>query len=121
MTPGAIATRFNDAINARDLGALVALMTDDHAFVDSAGSRVDGKDRCRDAWAGFFAAFPDYCNHFDAIVDRADTAIIRGRSECSQAALAGPALWVARARDGRLAEWRVLDDTPANRAQLGID
>jgi hypothetical protein len=34
---------FNDAINARELAALTALMTDDHRFVDSAGATVDGK------------------------------------------------------------------------------
>lgn len=35
MSHSAIANRFNEAITARDLDALVALMTDDHALVDS--------------------------------------------------------------------------------------
>ena len=46
----AVVTAFNDAINARDLDRLGALMTDAHRFVDSVGATVDGKDACLDAW-----------------------------------------------------------------------
>jgi hypothetical protein len=35
--------------------------------------------------------------------------------------LTGPALWVAKARDDKLAEWRVYEDTPTNRFTLDID
>ena len=55
---------FNDAINTHDVDRLAALMTDDHRFIDSAGQVVDGKQACVEAWRGFFAAFPDYRNHF---------------------------------------------------------
>jgi hypothetical protein len=39
---------------------------------------------------------------------------------CSDVRLDGPALWTAKARDSKLAEWRVYEDTPANRHMLGI-
>ena len=32
----------------------------------------------------------------------------------------GPALWVAKASDDRIAEWRVYEDMLANRRLLGI-
>lgn len=103
---------FNDAINRRSLDGLVALMTDDHRFVDSAGSVVEGRDGCRAAWASFFAAFPDYRNVFDDIVLLAEGQVeITGHSECSVAELAGPATWRAEVRDDLVAEWRVEDPT----------
>ena len=36
------------------------------------------------------------------------------------AALDGPAIWTARIEDGKVSEWRLYEDTPANRARLGI-
>jgi ketosteroid isomerase-like protein len=41
-----------------------------------------------------------------------------GHSVCAEASLAGPALWTATTRDGRVAEWRVYPDTPDIRAKL---
>ena len=99
---------FNDAINARELAALTALMTDDHQFVDSVGATVDGKAACVEAWRGFFAAFPDYRNVFEDVRSRAPGVVeVTGRSECSVAALHGPARWRAVVRDGHIAVWQV--------------
>ncbi len=116
----AIANAFNDCITARDLDGLVALMTDDHAFVDSAGGTISGKVAAREAWRGFFAAFPDYRNHFDRVEVRGELVAIAGRSTCSVTALAGPALWSARISGDRIAEWRVYDDVPETRSALGL-
>ncbi len=115
-----IAIRFNDAINARDIEALVALMTDDHRFVNTEGTVFEGIDRCREIWSGFFAAFPDYRNHFDTVTEKDGTVVIAGRSTCSDARLAGPALWSAIIVDDAVGEWRVHEDTPAGRARLGL-
>jgi ketosteroid isomerase-like protein len=105
----AVALRFNDSINARDLAGLSALMTDDHTFVDPAGERVEGKQACVEAWRGFFAAFPDYRNLFTGTTTDGDTVAITGYSECSVPELAGAARWTARVRDGKVAQWRVSD------------
>jgi ketosteroid isomerase-like protein len=102
------ACAFNDAINARDLGALTELMTEDHRFVDSEGATVDGKAACTEAWRGFFAAFPHYRNVFEEVSSCAPGVVdIVGRSECSVAALDGAARWRAEVRDGRIALWQV--------------
>jgi hypothetical protein len=71
-------------------------------------------------WRGFFAAFPDYRNIFDQLEVEGDRVIVVGRSTCSDGRLDGPALWTAKVRDGRLAEWRVYSDTPTNRHTLGV-
>jgi hypothetical protein len=44
-----------------------------------------------------------------------------GRSVCStEAALDGPAIWTVRTEGDRVSEWRVFDDTPESRRQLGL-
>jgi ketosteroid isomerase-like protein len=121
MDPRALTIEFNERINNRDVDGLGTLMTDDHTFNDTADHAIRGKSDCLEAWRGFFKSFPDYRNAFDwFVVDDARVVIVGGRSSCSDARLDGPALWVARARDDKLAEWRVYEDTPANRRALGI-
>lgn len=111
---------FNNCINERDLEALSSLMTDDHTFIDSASGVVSGKQACIDAWKGFFAAFPDYRNDPERIVPNGNKVVAIGHSHCSDERLAGPAIWQAMITGNRVAEWRVFEDTPANRLALGI-
>ena len=115
-----VALTFNDRINEHDLDGLTDLMTDDHTFVDSEDGVVDGRSACREAWWGFFNEYPDYRNNFASATSAGEVVTITGRSECSDPLLAGPALWRAVVRDGLVAEWRVFDDSPASRAELGL-
>ena len=115
-----VATNFNSRINARDLDGLVRLMTDDHTFVDTEGATVIGRAACREAWQGFFEAYPDYRNLVATIGANGNLVTMVGRSECSQAELDGPALWSAHIRGDQVAEWRVHHDTAENRAALDI-
>jgi ketosteroid isomerase-like protein len=117
----AIVLRFNSCITARDIDALAALMTDDHRFIDSAGHVVIGKATVLRAWKGFFAAFPDYRNIFDRIDVTDGVVVMAGRSACADMRLDGPALWRARVRDGRVAEWQIYEDTPEHRRELRFE
>jgi ketosteroid isomerase-like protein len=119
--PDRAAIAFNEAINRRDIDALGALMTDRHTFVDSEGMVVAGKEDVLSAWTGFFEAFPDYRNDWSRVIRMGDRLIAVGRSTCStQPALDGPALWTVSTAGDKVSEWRVYEDTPANREQLGI-
>ncbi|MFC5218447.1 nuclear transport factor 2 family protein [Streptomyces coerulescens] len=120
MGPGEVVRRFNAAINDRDLDGLASLMSEDHTFVDSGGGAVRGKQACVEAWRGFFAAFPDYRNTFTGLSVRDDVVAVSGHSECSRPELAGPALWTARVTGTHVDEWRVYEDTPAVRRELGL-
>jgi 8-oxo-dGTP diphosphatase len=120
VDPVRLVRLFNDRIGARDIAGLAALMTDDHAFVDSAGAAVEGRPACVDAWRGFFDAFPDYRNVFASVTARGDEVVATGHSLCAEPALAGRALWQASVRSGRVARWRVYDDTVHNRRTLGL-
>lgn len=115
-----VAASFNDCINRRDLAGLSRLMTDDHVFIDTANNVVSGKERCVEAWKGFLAAFPDYRNQFDRVLLTSNQAVIVGKSVCSDVRLAGPALWTVGMVGDLVAEWRVYEDTNANRALLGL-
>jgi ketosteroid isomerase-like protein len=106
----AVVVAFNGAINRRDIEALGALMADGHRFVDVEGHSVEGKPACVEVWRGFFASFPDYRNVFDEVRgDGAGSVEIRGRSECSDPALDGPARWHAEVRDGLVVLWQVTE------------
>jgi len=120
VDPRTLTITFNQHINDQDLNALATLMTDDHTFIDTTGHPIRGKSMCLEAWRGFFTAFPDYRNIFDRLEVDEDRVAVVGRSSCSDVRLDGPALWAAKVRDGKLAEWRVYDDTPTNRHTLGI-
>ena len=113
---------FNDAIAARDLNTLGRLMTDDHAFIDSDGNVVAGRDAVLEAWRGFFDSFPGYRNVWTQLMSSGDELIAIGRSVCAiDPELDGPAIWTANVRGNKVSEWRVYEDTPENRIPLGID
>lgn len=118
--PKLTVSRFNGFINASDIEGLSAMMTEDHTFIDSANQKVVGKLGCIRAWQGFFAAFPDYQNHFEHVSANEELVAVMGRSSCSDARLDGPALWSAKVRDDHVSEWRVLEDTVPNRRLLGL-
>jgi len=116
-----VALQFNEAITNRDIDMLATLMTDDHAFIDSANTEFRGKDKALQAWRGFFEAFPAYKNVFDRVETKADTVVMLGHSICpNNKELDGSAIWTAKVNGGKLAEWRVYEDTPENKKHLGI-
>jgi ketosteroid isomerase-like protein len=120
MTASEIATAFNERINARDVDGLSALMTDGHSFIDTEGAAVTGKAACMAAWRSFFSAFPNYRNVFERVIERGDTIVAIGRSECSDPRLAGPAVWTAKIADKRVSEWRVWEDNAETRRALAL-
>ena len=116
----AVTVRFNEMINARDLDGLAGLMPEDHRFIDTTGHVVAGKSACLEVWRGFFAAYPTYRNVFVSIREHDGVVTVVGHSICSdEPGLDGPALWTAHIRGSLITEWRVYDDTPEARRQLG--
>jgi ketosteroid isomerase-like protein len=121
MSPEEVANRFNACINRRDLSGLAELMTEDHVFTDTLGASVRGKAGCLDAWRGFFEQFPDYRNTFTSLIARGDLTIAVGYSTCAVEALDGPAVWTAEVKDDKVSHWRVYEDTPELRMELGVE
>ena len=54
------ARAFVDAINAGSIDKLAAMMTEDHVFIDSDGTKSLGKSKMVAGWSDYFAMVPDY-------------------------------------------------------------
>lgn len=117
----AMAIRFNERISSGDLDGLAQLMSEDHTFIDTAGTEVIGKTACLEAWRGFFEAFPEYRNVFEAVSTKGNETAIAGRSFCpGHPELEGPALWTIVVHGDQVVKWRVYEDTAEVRLRLGL-
>jgi len=81
MTPRKTALAFVEAINAHDPQRLAALMTDDHIFIDSDGTRQTGKDGLRRTWRDYFTMVPDYRIHIEETLAQGQAVALLGQAE----------------------------------------
>jgi ketosteroid isomerase-like protein len=126
--PTEVVLAFMERINAGDVDGIVALLTDDHVFVDGLGNRVVGKEKMRGGWKYYFSMFPDYrVSHEEVFADR-DVVAVFGSATGTLAVKGAlpkenhweaPAAWKAVVRDGKIAEWRVYCDNQPARKILG--
>ncbi|MGD1101535.1 MAG: nuclear transport factor 2 family protein [Terriglobia bacterium] len=114
-----VARAFVNAINHQSAEEIAALMTEDHVFVDSLGTKTKGKQRMKAGWEGYFRMVPDYTIVIDetfvdgAVVVMLGTAqgtystdgVLRPEDKWST-----PATWRAVARGSFVAEWRIYAD-----------
>ena len=118
--PKLIVLLFNECISGQNLEGLSALMSDDHAFIDPAGTVSQPKAFMVDAWKRFFAAFPKYKNTFSRVESSGNTVSISGFAFWSEEKPHDTVLWSARIENDLVAEWRIHEDTPANRRLLHL-
>jgi ketosteroid isomerase-like protein len=117
---------FIDCINRLDLDGLCDLMTEDHELRILDEAPLAGREANRDAWRGYFEAFPNYVIYPQRIAAGGDTVAVLGTTTGSHLGLpdaeerALPVIWTATARAGRLAVWAILEDSPATRSRLGL-
>ena len=114
-----IALAFADAINHQNVEAIANLMTEDHVFIDGLGMRVEGRQRMRTGWEGYFRMVPDYSITVEEIFLEGPVVVMLGTAQgtySSDGALhpenrwMTPAAWRALIRGSRLAAWRVYAD-----------
>lgn len=100
------------AINGHDAGALRALMTTDHVFVDSLGNRVQSATSMEMGWRGYFAMCPDYWIRADHAMADDDVVLAVGEAggTIDGVSWRTPAAWKAVIRDAQVAQWRVFAD-----------
>jgi len=119
MTPTETVLQFLDRINQRDPEKLVEMMTDDHAFIDSLGQAIRGRDKLLAAWRGYFAFCPDYWVSHEEIFANGNLVAVFGSAGGTIAANGKlppenkwrvPAAWLAIVEKDRLKEWRVYAD-----------
>ncbi len=120
-----IVLKFEQAINAHDPDAVCLLMAADGEFIDSLGNRIQGTEKLRSAWAGYFKMVPDYSISHSEIFANGNTVAVFGSaqgtfSKDGQLAKENfwkmPAAWRAVVKDGKIAIWQVYADNEPIRA-----
>ncbi len=114
-----IVKAFIAAINKRSLSELSDLMTEDHTFIDSAGSIESGREKMIAGWEAYYQMFPDYEIHVETML--ADEAIVAVFGSASgtyngrrglvhENRIEMPASWKAIVVNGKIKSWQVYAD-----------
>ncbi len=102
-------------------------MTTDHRLRVLDEEPLDGRAANVNVWRGYATAFPDYVIYPKRIVAREADVIVLGHTTGSHLDLPDeeestiPVIWRAEVDDGRLTLWQIIDDTPGQRVELGLD
>jgi ketosteroid isomerase-like protein len=126
LPPIAVVISFIDGINRADLRALADLMTDDHTLRVLDEEPLVGRGANVDAWDGYFSSFPDYVIHPRWIAATDGRVAVLGATTGSHLRLPDheerrlDVIWRAEVVDGRVSEWRICEDGPELRSDLGL-
>jgi ketosteroid isomerase-like protein len=107
MRSSEVVARFNAAFAARDVDAIMRLMTGDCVFEDTAppdGGRHVGAAAVRAAWERLFAGSPDAGFTTEEVVEAGDRVVVRWRYQYTGGHVRGVDLFTIR--DGLVAEKR---------------
>lgn len=123
--PVQVVLKFEELINGRNADTIAAFMAADGEFIDSLGNRIQGTEKLRSAWAGYFKMVPDYSiSHSEIFADGNSVALFGsaqgtfakdGRMD-KQNYWKTPAAWRAVVKDGRISTWQVYADNEPIRA-----
>lgn len=112
---------FIDKINLHDIEGIVDLLTEDHLFIDSWGTRFEGKKTMKEGWQAYFAWFPDYKIEIEELIESGENVFIFGSACAIYHGNKGnnpqdrywsiPAAWRATVSEGRIRKWQVYADT----------
>jgi hypothetical protein len=127
LPPTAVALGFVDCINRGDIEDLVAMMTEDHRLEVFGEGPLVGRDVNASAWRNYMTAFPLYVIYPHRINSDGNVVAILGHTTGSHLGLPDSEerelllIWLAYIRDGAVERWRLIEDTPSNRKQFGLD
>lgn len=123
--PIQVALKFEELINGRNAEAICALMTSDAEFVDALGNRIQGTEKLRAAWAGYFKMVPDYSISHSEILADGNSVALFGSAQgtfskdgqlTKENSWRTPAAWRAVVKAGKIAVWQVYADNEPIRA-----
>lgn len=125
LNPIAAVLQFEQAINSRNPEAICSLMTSDGEFIDSLGNRIQGTDKLRAAWTGYFKMVPDYSISHSEVFADGNTVAVFGSAQGTfsndgtlprENFWKTPAAWRAVVKDSKIAVWQVFADNEPIRA-----
>jgi ketosteroid isomerase-like protein len=117
--PEAVAQNFLRAINRHDVDALLALMSAEHCFIDSLGNQMEGHEKLRHAWSGYFRMVPDYAVAIDETLQSGPVVVMLGTAQGTftrdgklqpENRWETPVALRAFVEEGLVSEWRVYAD-----------
>ena len=76
-----VVLQFEKLINSRNAEAITAFMTADGVFIDSLGNRIQGAEKLRFAWTGYFKMVPDYSISHSEIFAEGNTVAVFGSAQ----------------------------------------
>ncbi len=104
---------FVEAVNARDLERLRALMADDIKLLDTAGDELSGKDHCFSFFIRLFEVAPDFSLRVETCSTSGDSVLMRGYSSSSVPRFSDRMQFRARVVKGVIHEWQSYSARPA--------
>jgi len=106
---------------------MAALMAPGHRFVDSMGQAVEGREKVRACWVGYFRMVPDYSIVLEEAVCARRVVLMVGIAQGTYTSdgwlreengWKTPAAFRASIVDGKVAEWRVYADNEPMRQRM---
>jgi ketosteroid isomerase-like protein len=119
MGPIDTVLQFMECINRRNADEVARMLTEDHVFIDSLGRSVQGREKMRAGWQGYFNFCPDYSISHEEIFAHGDIVAVFGAAGGTIAAdgklpvenkWQTPSSWMAIVHNGFIQEWRVYAD-----------
>ena len=110
---------FLDRINKRDADKLAELMSEDHVFIDSLGNTMQGREKMRAGWRGYYSFCPDYWVTHEEILGNGNIVAVFGAAGGTIAANGElppenkwrtSAAWLAVVENSLVKKWQVYAD-----------
>ena len=126
-SPETVAQAFVRAINRQDADELAALMAPEHRFVDSLANRVEGREKMRAGWTGYFKMVPDYSIAVEETFCDGPVVVLLGIAKGTYASAGElkpenrwktPVAIRVHVADGLVVEWRVFADNEPLRERM---
>ena len=128
MVSTVIAHAFVNAINRRSAEEIASLITEEHVFIDSLGTRVTGRQQMKKGWQSYFGIVPDYTITIDETFADGSIVVMLGAAQGTYSCggplqpenrWETPAAWRAVVCGSLIAEWRVYADNEPIRRIIG--
>lgn len=130
-SPQFVTNSFVRALNRQDIEGMLALMSPNHRLVDSMGNLVEGLERMRAGWAGYFKMVPDYALAIEEMYTSGPVVILLGIAQGTYTRTGEltaenrwhtPIALRAFVEDGLITEWKVYaDNEPMRRLMTKKD
>jgi hypothetical protein len=127
QSPVKVVNEFIDCINRADVKRMGELMTDQHRLYVFDEPPLTGRDENVDAWTDYVTGFPTYRIHPHRVVGYGARVAVLGHTTGSHLNLPDEEeekltlIWVAELAGGQLLSWRLVEDTPDWRRELGLE